>query len=151
MSFNIFQSTHCQPTEDEPARKHCCMKTKCWQTPQINNGNLCKYLLQQHSTDALPHAAKVQADYIIENTHAKQQTTDREKENYCKYNNSVSPSGKNQSACWIIGSMMASTCTDVAAAISASVLSTSTETEIRTGGRSVSLRERRALHFRIMT
>lgn len=34
----------------------------------------------------------------------------------------VSPSGKNQSACWMMGSMMATTWTDVAAAISASVL-----------------------------
>lgn len=34
----------------------------------------------------------------------------------------ISPSGKNQSACWMMGSMMATTWTDVAAAISASVL-----------------------------
>lgn len=34
----------------------------------------------------------------------------------------VSPSGKNQSACWMMGSMMATTWTEVAAAISASVL-----------------------------
>lgn len=34
----------------------------------------------------------------------------------------ILPSGKNQSACWIMGSMIATTWTDVAAAISASVL-----------------------------
>ena len=33
-----------------------------------------------------------------------------------------SPSGKNQLACWMMGSMTATTWTDVAAAISASVL-----------------------------
>lgn len=33
-----------------------------------------------------------------------------------------SPPGKNQSACWMMGSMTATTCTEVAAAISASVL-----------------------------
>ena len=32
------------------------------------------------------------------------------------------PSGKNQSACWMMGSTMATTCTEVAAAISARVL-----------------------------
>lgn len=32
------------------------------------------------------------------------------------------PSGKNQSACWMMGSTMDTTCTDVAAAISARLL-----------------------------
>ena len=36
----------------------------------------------------------------------------------------VLPSGKNQSACWMMGSMMATTWRDVAAAISARVLIT---------------------------
>lgn len=42
------------------------------------------------------------------------------------------PSGKNQSACWMMGSMMATTCTEVAAAISARLLQASeTRAEMR--------------------
>lgn len=50
----------------------------------------------------------------------------------------VLPSGKNQSACWMMGSIIATTWTDVAAAISARVLRTNADSE-RTGGGSAGL------------